>query len=101
MNSNLQQLLGTLAVIAGGITLFVLLVKYVAVPVFKGVGSGIGFVFKAIGWFFMHIFEFIGGMCSDIVRSIGALLAMAVLIPLVPLSIVIGRWSAAGHFAQS
>ena len=100
MGSDMQNLLFTLLIIGASITAFVLLVVFVAVPLFRGIGAGIGLVFRGIGWFFSHIFEFIIGMCSDVIRFVGALIAMIVLTPLVPLNIIIGRWSAAGHFAE-
>lgn len=100
MGSNLQNFLIALLAVGGGITAFVLVVMYVAVPVFRGIGTGIGAVFAGIGWFFNHIFEFIGGVLGNALRFIGSLLVLLVLVPLVPLNIVIGRWSAAAHFAQ-
>jgi serine/threonine protein kinase len=100
MGSNMQNLLLTLLIVGGSITAFVLFVIFIAVPLFKGIGMVISALFRAVAWFFTHIFEFIIGVLSDVIRFIGALLAMVVLIPLVPLNIVIGRWSAAGHFAE-
>ncbi len=99
MGSGMQNLLMTLLIVAASITAFILLIVFVAVPLFRGVGLAIGGIFRGIGWFFTHIFEFIGGLLSDIVRFVGSLLAMIVLLPMVPLNIVIGRWSAATHFA--
>ena len=103
MGSDMQELLGVFGVLAGvgvGITLLVLFIVFVAVPLFRGVGAGIGWIFHAIGWFFSHIFEFIFGVFRDLIRFVGALIAMVVLMPLVPLNIIIGRWSAAGHFGE-
>lgn len=100
MGHDMEQLLKVLLIGAAGLTAFILLLIFVVIPIFRGVGVGIGYGFRAIGWFFMHIADFIGGMLGDIVRFIGALLAMVVLVPLVPLNIVIGRWSAAGHFGE-
>ena len=81
MGSDMQNLLFTLLIIGASITAFVLLVVFVAVPLFRGIGAGIGLVFRGIGWFFSHIFEFIIGMCSDVIRFVGALIAMIVLTP--------------------
>lgn len=80
---------------------FVLFIIFVMVPVFRGVGWLLAGFFKGIGWIVMHVFEFIGGMISDAVRFIGSILATIVLLPFVPLNVIIGRWSAAGHFADS
>ena len=89
-------LLFALAMAAG-----VLLLIFVLVPLFKGVGWLIGGFFRAIGWVVAHIFQFVAGMLKDCVRFVGALIAGVVLLPLVLLNVIIGRWSAAGHFARS
>jgi len=100
-------LLFALAIAAG-----VLLLIFVVVPVLKGIGwmiAGIikgiawliGGFFKLIGWLIMHIFDFVAGMLSDSLRFVGAIIALIVLTPMALLSVVIGRWSAAGHFAES
>ncbi|UCD76469.1 MAG: hypothetical protein JSV91_06000 [Phycisphaerales bacterium] len=93
--------LGTLVLMALGLVVGILLIIFVLVPLLKGIGWLIGGIFKAIGWLIMHLFEFIGGMISDALRFIGAIVAMIFLLPFVPLNIVIGRWSAAAHFAES
>lgn len=80
---------------------FVLLIVFVMVPLFRGVGAFIAACFHATAWFFRHIFEFIGGMIGDSLRFVGALLAMVVLSPLSVVNVIIGRWSAAAHFADS
>jgi len=72
------------------IPIAVLLVIYVLVPIFKG-----------IGWFIRQIFRFIAGEIGDFLRLIGALITAVVFIPLVLLNIVIGRWSAASHFGRA
>jgi len=95
-----QNVLMSLLAVAGGITVFILVLMFIVVPVFKGVGSGIGAVFAGIGWLFTHLFEFIVGMGGDILRFVGSLLVMLLYLALVPLNILIGRWSAASHFAQ-
>ncbi|MCH7545387.1 MAG: hypothetical protein IID30_03160 [Planctomycetes bacterium] len=91
-----------IAVVTGlAIALGVLVIIFVLVPVLKGIGWLIGSVFKGIGWFVVHIFEFISGMIGDVLRFVGAIFAIIALIPLTMLNVVIGRWSAAGHFAES
>ncbi|MDY7109398.1 MAG: hypothetical protein SYC29_12250 [Planctomycetota bacterium] len=103
----------------GGILLFALAIAagvfvliFVVIPLLKGIGWMIAAFFKALGWlignFFklvgwliMHVFEFVAGMLSDSLRFVGALIAMIVLTPMALLNVIIGRWSAAGHFAQS
>ena len=96
----LAEVIAAIFIGAAAVTAFVLLTIYVVVPLLRGVGNGIGFTFAAIAWFFRHIFEFVGGVIGNLLRFVGSLLAMLVFIPLVPLNIVIGRWSAAGHFAE-
>jgi serine/threonine protein kinase len=76
-------------------------VVFVLVPVLKGIGWLLTNLGRGIIWFFAHIFEFIGGMISDVLRFIGATAAFLVLLPIVPLNVVLGRWSAAGHFARA
>jgi serine/threonine protein kinase len=57
--------------------------------------------FKGIGWFIGATFSFIGRTLRDFFKLIGALLTIVVFIPLVVGSLVIGRWSASNHFANS
>ncbi len=84
-----------------GLVVAGLVVAFVLVPLLKGIGWLIGGVFKGIGWVVAHIYLFIAGMLKDSVRFVGSLIAMVVLMPLLLLNIVIGRWSAAGHFGRS
>ena len=60
-------------------------------------GAGI---FNAIGLVVGRIFEFIGGVFGDAARIIGALIAGILMIPLALLNVMIGRWSAANHYAE-
>ncbi|MCI0365471.1 MAG: hypothetical protein L0219_16535 [Phycisphaerales bacterium] len=104
MNSDVQELLtvfGVIFAVLGSIAVLGLLFFFVAIPLFRGLGSAIGYTIGGIGWFFAHIFEFIGGMLGDTIRFMGGIIACLVLMLLVPLNIIIGRWSAAGHFAEA
>jgi len=92
--------IGLLSGIAAFIA-FILLLVFVMVPLFKGIGWLIGGVFRSIGWIIAHVFEFVSGMLGDTVRFVGAVIAGLVLVPLALLSVVVGRWSAANHFAKS
>lgn len=67
----------------------VLIVAFVMVPLFKG-----------LGWLVRHIFAFLGGMAYSVLRIFGALLTVIAFIPLILLNIVIGRWSAASHYGR-
>lgn len=82
-------ILGIVGVILA-VAIAVLLITHLIVPIFKG-----------LAWVIARIFHFIVGMLADIVRTIGALLAMILFAPLVVLNILIGRWSASAHFANS
>ncbi|MHC4429038.1 MAG: serine/threonine protein kinase [Planctomycetota bacterium] len=83
------------------VTFFGLAVAFILVPLFKGIGWLIGGVFKGIGWLIRHVFEFISGMLKDTVRFVGAVIAWIVMLPLAMFNVVIGRWSASGHFWRS
>lgn len=75
-------------------------VVYLAVPLFKGVAWGLTGTGKGIVWFFTHIFSFIYGMLSDLVRAVGGVITSIVFVPLIVGNVLIGRWSAAGHFGR-
>jgi serine/threonine protein kinase len=80
-------------VILGGIVAIAaaaILVMYVLVPLFKG-----------IGWLFGQVFRFVGGEVGDVLRVVGAIFTTIVFVPLTIGSIVVGRWSAAGHFGRA
>jgi serine/threonine protein kinase len=83
------------------VVLGILAIIFLVVPLLKGIGWMIGGLFNALGWLLRHTFEFVGGMLKDTVRFVGAIIAWLVLVPLVLLNVVIGRWSAAGHFFRS
>ena len=93
--------IGVLLLLLLAVTLFGLVVAFVLVPLFKGIGWLIGGLFGGIGWLVRHVFEFVAGMLKDSVRLIGAVIAWVVLLPLVLANVVIGRWSGAGHFFRS
>lgn len=57
-------------------------------------GRGVGFLLK-------HVCSFVFGELGDLVGVVGAVLAGAVLWKLAILSVLIGRWSAANHYALS
>ncbi len=86
-------IISVLLAVAGGA---VVLVAGTILAVKLGVG-----LFSAIGAVFGRIFEFIGGVFSDATRLVGAVLASIVFVPLVLLNVMLGRWSAANHFAEA
>jgi len=83
------------------IAIAVLAIVFIIVPLLKGLVWLISNVFKGVGWLIQHIFSYIFGTIGDVIRFTGSILAMIVLAPMVPLNVVIGRWSAAGHFGES
>ncbi|MHC4991679.1 MAG: hypothetical protein ACYTGC_11935, partial [Planctomycetota bacterium] len=91
----------SLLAICFAVVLGILAIIFLVVPLLKGIGWMIGGLFNALGWLLRHTFEFVGGMLKDTVRFVGAIIAWLVLLPLVLLNIIIGRWSAAGHFFRS
>ena len=93
--------LGSILLVILGLIAAVMLMVFVLVPLLKGGVLVVGGIFKGIGFLVMHVLRFVGGMFTDIVRSIGAVIASVILVPLVLLNIVIGRWSAASHFGRS
>jgi serine/threonine protein kinase len=86
---------------AAGITAVILAMIFIVTPVLKVIGMLVAGLFRLIGWLVVHIFEFVSGMLGDVVRLVGAIIAMVILTPLAPLNVIVGRWSAAGHFADS
>ena len=83
------------------ITFGILAIIFLVVPLLKAIGWMIGGLFNGLGWVVRHVFEFVGGMLKDSVRFVGAIIAFVVLLPLVLLNVIIGRWSASGHFGRS
>ena len=74
--------------IAAGILALVLLISLMV-----SAGRGIGFL---IG----HVVEFVVGTIGDAARSVGAVVAAVFLAMLAILNVVVGRWSAANHYAD-
>lgn len=60
----------------------------------------IAFMFKAFTFIIKQVFTFIFGMIGDTLRLIGILIMVPILSLLVVANIIIGRWSAAGHFGK-
>lgn len=80
------------AVVVGALALGVGI--YLMVRVFQG-------VFVGLGWLIGHLGRFIGGELRDIFRFFGCVLLAPVFMLFVLLNIVVGRWSAAGHFGRA
>src|SRR5690606_18778686 len=58
------------------------------------------YTIKAFTFIVKRVFGFIFGMVGDTLRLIGILITVPILSLLVVANIVIGRWSAAGHFGK-
>jgi len=84
-----------------GMVVVVLAIIFILVPIFRGIGWLIGGFFKGVGWLFAHIFEFIFGVIGDAIRFVGSIPVFAIFVLMAVLNVVIGRWSAAGHFSDS
>ena len=61
---------------------------------------GLGFL-QAISAVVGRIVEFVGGVVGDVGRMIGAVVAAVEMGLLTLFSVVIGRWSASGHYAAA
>lgn len=60
----------------------------------------IAFLFKGFIFIIKQVFTFVFGMIGDVLRLIGILIMVPILSLLVVANIIIGRWSAAGHFGK-
>lgn len=79
----------TIIAAVAGLALGGLLMYYIVVPLFKGLGLLI-----------RHLFRFVWGVISDTCRFIGAVLLAILYIPIILGNIVIGRWSGSGHYGR-
>jgi len=96
----ISPILAILAVLFAGV-LGICAVVFIGVPVLKVIGSAFVAVLRGFGWLLAHIAGFVVGMLRDSVRFLGALIATILFFPALAGSVVIGRWSAASHFASS
>ena len=77
------------------------IVILVVVPLIAFIARAFGFAGRGLGRFTVHIFDFVTGVIGDFFRLLSAIPVLFILAPMTLFSIVIGRWSAAGHFARS
>jgi serine/threonine protein kinase len=96
LSAPLMILLGLL-----GLVVAILAIIFILVPLMKGIGWTIANLFKAVGWLIMHVIEFIVGVIGDAIRFVGSIPVFLILGVLSMLNVVIGRWSAAGHFSSA
>jgi len=83
-----------------GLVLLIVAAVFVMVPLIRGIGWLIVNFFRAIGFLVVHVWRFVSGMVTDTMRFVGALLTGLIFVPLVLANVVVGRWSAATHFAR-
>jgi len=96
--------LGLVLLFVGGmiaLVLAIMLLVYIVVPLFRGIGWLIGRFFWFIGAAIAHVGRFVIFMIRDTFRAIGAIPTAIIFALLSTGSVVIGRWSAAAHFAES
>lgn len=84
-----------------GVVVAVIGVVYLAAPVFQGLAWLLTNLGRGVVGVFRHVFRFIFGMAGDIIRSIGGVITSVVLVPLIVVNVLIGRWSAAGHYGRT
>ncbi|MBL8746022.1 MAG: hypothetical protein JNK58_06665 [Phycisphaerae bacterium] len=96
VSTPVAMLLGLLGVIVA-----VIAVVYLAAPVFQGIAWLLTNSGRAVVAVFRHLFRFIFGMAGDFVRAIGGVITSIVLVPLIIVNVIIGRWSAAGHYGRA
>src|SRR5438128_1355793 len=80
----------------------ILLAVLIAIPV--GIIALIYLIvplFKAIGFVIRQAVKFIGGEIGDALRIVGALITQVVLIPMILINVLFGRWSASAHFGRA
>ncbi|MEM7756320.1 MAG: serine/threonine-protein kinase, partial [Planctomycetota bacterium] len=58
-------------------------------------------VFSFIGAVVAHIWRWIAGTVSDLLRIVGAAIVAVVFVPLALANIIVGRWSAAAHYGRA
>lgn len=83
-------LIALLLALVIGIPLAVVLIVYVVVPVFRG-----------IGWLVGRVGRFVLAEVTDAFRLVGATLAALVYVPMIVINTVRGRWSRAQHYGRA
>ena len=96
-----MTMIGPLILLLLGTLVFVLLIAFVLVPIMRGIGWTMTYFFRTVGWLIRHLVEYVAGTIGDVIRLTGSLIAIVILSLFVPLNVLIGRWSAATHYAVS
>ena len=58
-------------------------------------------VLRVLGEVVTRLFQWIGSTIADALRLVGAIIVAIVFVPLIVVSVVIGRWSAAAHYGRA
>ena len=86
--------IGTIAVILGvllvGVPALVVVLIFLARPMWRVVSSVV-----------VHVVTFIGREIADVLRIIGAMLTSIILAPIAGLNVVLGRWASASHYGRA
>lgn len=56
---------------------------------------------KGVAWLIRHVFRFVIGEISDVLRIGGGVITSVIFVPLVLFSVVFGRWSASSHYGSA
>ncbi len=90
---SIAGLILTLLAVAFGIVLLIVVI---------GLGVALlGKVLTGIGMFVSHVFSFIFGVIGDAGRIVGSAVLLPIYALLVTGTVLIGRWSAAGHYGRA
>jgi hypothetical protein len=81
------EILAVLFAVIVAIALAVLVIRYLLAP-----------VFQVLGLIIRNIVRFVAHTLRDVFRLIGSLVTTLVYVPLVVVTVLIGRWSASRHF---
>lgn len=87
-----------------GLILTLLAVAFGIVLLIVVIGLGVvllGKILTGIGMLFSHVFSFIFGVIGDAARIVGSVVLLPIYALLVTGTVLIGRWSAAGHYGRA
>ena len=87
-----------------GLILTLLAVAFGIVLLIVVIGLGVvllGKILTGIGMLVSHVFSFIFGVIGDAARIVGSVVLLPIFALLVAGSVLIGRWSAAGHYGRA
>ncbi len=74
---------------------------WVAWKILKGVFWCVGRLFLGIGILLSRVFSFVRREIVEVARLVGTVVTGAVLLPILFLNLLLGRWGAGGHYARA